>query len=230
MFGLIEELVFKILEGFERGGILGKFAGEGVERLFGGVAAGEKKFFVLQIQGAFGTVLFTGAEKERGVAGKIGGFDFTAGDLTKGFLTESGKDRLGNLAGAAADQGDEGVGFLGGAVDAAGPAFVGVFGEEGVDVAFGGGGESGVVEAEVDGVVIGAFAEPDEDVLLNVLREGVEGVGRVGRGDFQIGNRGQLREGGRGLGGFHSGWESARPDGVRRHSVRRESGSTRKSR
>ena len=178
MFGLIEELVFKILEGFEGGGILREFAGEGVEGFFGGIAAGETKFFVLQVEGAFGAVLFAGAEKEGGVAGEIGRLDFAAGDLAKGFLTKSRENRFGNLAGAATDQGDEGVGFLGGAIDATGPAFVSVFSEEEINLAFGGEGKPGILKAEIDGVVIGAFAKPDKNVFLLFLGQCEEGIGR----------------------------------------------------
>src|ERR1700683_842729 len=144
MLGLIEELIFEILEGLEGGGMLGKFAGEGIESLFGGVAAGKKELFALQIKGAVGAGLFAGAEKEGGVTGEIGRLDLAAGDLAEGFLTKGGEDGFGNLAGTAADEGDEGVGFLGGAIDAAGPTFVGVLGEEEVDLALGGGGKAGV--------------------------------------------------------------------------------------
>ena len=80
-----------------------------------------------------------------------------AGNLAKGFLSEGGEHGLGQVTGRAAHGADEGVGFLGGAVDSALPAFAGVGAEEVVDLTGGGGGQTVVEELEIDGVVVGAF-------------------------------------------------------------------------
>jgi hypothetical protein len=177
MFGLIEELIFEIQESVEGGGILGEFAGEGVERFFGGVAAGEAMSFGLEEEGAFGAVLFFGAEEKGSVFGEGASFDFAAGNLAKGFLAEGGEDGVGKLAGAAADEVDEGVGFLGGAVDAFGPAFLGVGFEKLVDLPAGGAGAAVFLEAFEDDFVVGTFPEVDEEVFLLGFREGEEGAG-----------------------------------------------------
>ena len=82
------------------------------------------------------------------------------------------------MAWTAPDQSDEGVGFLGGAIDAIGPTFAGVSGEEEVNFAPGGGRKSGVLKSKVNRVVIGAFAKPDENVFLLFLGQGEERIGR----------------------------------------------------
>ncbi len=111
-----------------------EFAGEGVEGLFGGVAAREVKFFDLQIEGALGAVVFLGAKEDGGVAGKVFGGGFATGDLAEGFLTEGDEGGLGNLPTGLADLRDDGVSLIGGAAEATGPAFAGVFCEEGIDL------------------------------------------------------------------------------------------------
>jgi len=195
------------LEGSEGVGVLREFAGEGVEGFFSGVAAGEEEPFVLEIEGALGAVLFAGAEKEGGVAGEVGRVDFAAGDLAEGFLAESGEDGLGDLVGAAAGEGDERVGFVRGAVEATGPTLAGVLAEEIFDFGVGGGGKVRGWEARLDDVVLEAIADEGEDVFLLIVREGEERIRGV----------------------VHKGKASECPERVSRHSVSRESGSTRKS-
>jgi hypothetical protein len=208
VLGLVEELGLELLEGFEGSGVLGEFAGEGVEGAFGGGAMMETEPFVLDLEGAFGTILFAGAEKEGGVTSEIGGIDFAAGDLAEGFLTQCGENGFWNLARTATNQGDEGIRFHSGAVNAISPTIMRIGDEKLVDLFSCCGRKTRILETHGDGVVIRAFAEPDKDVFLLFLRERKKGVGR----DFT-----------------HNGWAKARPEGVSRHSVRRESGSTRKS-
>ncbi len=166
-----------MLESGQGGGVLGKLAGKGIEGAFRSVAAIVTKLFVLKLEGTLRAVLFAGAQEEGGVAGEIGGLDLTAGDLAKGFLSKGGENGLGNLTGTAADERDQSIGFLGSAIDAAGPAFMRVGSEELIDLATSGGRQAGILKAEIDGIVIGAFAQPDEDVFLLFLREEEEGIG-----------------------------------------------------
>jgi hypothetical protein len=173
---LVEKLDLEILEGFEGGGILGKFAGEGVEGFFGGVATGEVKLLSLQFEGAFGAVVFAGAENDGGVADEVLTLGFAADDLAEGFLADRDKRGLWNLSAVLAHLGDDGVGFIRSATEAIGPAVLGVVGEEEIDFARGGGGKAGVSKPDINGVVVGTFAEPDEDAFLLFLREGEEGV------------------------------------------------------
>ena len=175
--GLVEELVFEVLEGGEGGGILRELVGEGVEGFFGGVAAGELEFFYLKFERALGAVVFPGAEEDGGVAGEVFRGRLAAGDLAEGFLAEGDKRGFWNLSAAKADLRDDGVGLIGGATETAGPAIASVFGEERIDLAFGGGRKSGVLEAKINRVVVGAFAQPDKEVFLLFLGEREKGIG-----------------------------------------------------
>lgn len=134
VFGLVEELIFELLKGLEGGGVLGEFASEGVEGFFRGGAGSNASPFGLNDKRAFSTILFTGAQKERGVFDEISGFDFTAGDFAKSGLAQGGENCLGNLIGAVSDKSENGIGFLGGKVKATGPTIPGIDSKKFVDL------------------------------------------------------------------------------------------------
>lgn len=134
MFGLTGEFLFELFKGCESGGVLWKFAGEGIERAFGGVALSNSKTFRLDVKRAFGAILFLGTEKEGGVFREVLDFDAAAGDLAKGFLAESGEDGFGDVAGVASDKSENGVSFLGSEIETTSPAIFRVNTEKFIDV------------------------------------------------------------------------------------------------
>lgn len=178
MFGLVEELFFEFLEGGGSHWVLWKLAGKGIKGFFGGVTPGEMKLFRLNVESAFGTILFLGAEKEGGVFDEVVGLNPTARNLTKGFLTKGGEDGFGELAGTFPNQVDESVGFLSSTIDAFIPTFVGVVLEKLINLTTRDGRYLDVLKTEIKGVVIGAFPEPDKEVFLLIFGKCQKWIGR----------------------------------------------------